>query len=190
MEAAFRVFTERSIESVTMTEVAKAAGVGVVTIYRHYVSKPRLVVAVGAWAWERYITANNRMMPRGGTGADELRFYLDSFLDLYRRHADLLRFNQLFNVYVRGENIPFDEMLPYTSTIRALIEQFHGTYAKGRADGTINSRMTEREMLAALIHLMLAAVTRYAIGLVFTEGSDPERELMLLRDMLLREFTE
>lgn len=54
---------------------------------------------------------------------------------------DALPFNQLFNVCVPSENIPFDEMLPNMSTIRALIELFHGTYAKGRADGTINGRM-------------------------------------------------
>ena len=36
---------------------------------------------------------------------------------------------------------------------------------------------------------MLAAVTRYAVGLVYTEGADTERELLTLRNMLLREYT-
>ena len=36
--------------------------------------------------------------------------------------------------------------------------------------------------------LMLAAVTRYAVGLVYDAGVDPEREILLLKKMLLREY--
>ena len=37
---------------------------------------------------------------------------------------------------------------------------------------------------------MLAAVTRCAVGLVYKGGEDPEKELILLRNMLLREYTQ
>ena len=40
----------------------------------------------------------------------------------------------------------------------------------------------------AAVHLMPAAVTRCAVGLVYHEGTDPEQELLLLKNMLLREF--
>lgn len=41
-----------------------------------------------------------------------------------------------------------------------------------------------------MIHIMLAAVTRYAVGLVYVVPcTNPEDELVLLRSALLREFT-
>ena len=43
-------------------------------------------------------------------------------------------------------------------------------------------------MFAATLHLMLAAATRYAVGLVYLDGSDPEQELRLLKNMFLREY--
>jgi len=41
-------------------------------------------------------------------------------------------------------------------------------------------------------HIMLAAVTRYAVGLVYIleQGSDPETELEMLENMLLKEYTK
>jgi hypothetical protein len=35
---------------------------------------------------------------------------------------------------------------------------------------------------------MLAAVTRYAVGLVYHGGADPEKELTLLKDLLFRQY--
>ena len=189
LEAGFRIFAERTIEQVTMTDVADVAGIGVTTLYRHFTNKPRLVVAVSTWAWEAYIAENNARLPADGTAAEGFAFFLDSFLDLYRNRRDLLRFNQFFNVYVQSEEIPPEQMSPYMGMARQIIEQFHATYAKGQADGTLRTEVPEQEMIAAAIHLMLATATRYAVGLVYTEGSDPEKELLLLRDMLLDRFT-
>ena len=45
-----------------------------------------------------------------------------------------------------------------------------------------------QEVFATSLHLMLAAATRYAVGLVYRSG-DPEQELELLKSMLLDRFT-
>ena len=38
---------------------------------------------------------------------------------------------------------------------------------------------------------MLAAATRYAVGLVYiSENTDPEKELVMLKRLLLLEYTE
>ena len=145
LEAGFRVFAERTIEKVKMTDVADVAGIGVATVYRHFTNKPRLVVAVSVWAWERYLKSQNAQQPEGGTAAEDFAFFLDSFLDLYRNHRDILRFNQFFNVYVQSEEIPMEQMEPYMLMIRHLIDQFHTIYAKGQADGTLRTEVPEQE---------------------------------------------
>jgi hypothetical protein len=46
-----------------------------------------------------------------------------------------------------------------------------------------------KEMFSATLHLMMAAATRYAVGLICDAGVDPEKELELLKDMLMQRFT-
>src|SRR5215470_7613898 len=46
LEAAARLFGERGVESVTMDEIAHAAGVGKGTLYRRYGDKGQLVLAL------------------------------------------------------------------------------------------------------------------------------------------------
>ena len=191
LEAGFRIFAEKTIEKVTMTDVANAAGVGVATVYRYYKTKPELVLGIGTWSWEKYMSENDGSIDiERMTAFEQFTFYLDSFLDLYHKHKDLLRFNQFFNVYVQSEDIPFDEMDAYRKMIGSLAERIHAVYQRAMQDHTLRTDIPWNEMFSATIHLMLAVVTRYAVGLVYDGGVDPEKELMLQRNMLIREFTQ
>ena len=189
LEAGFRIFAEKTIEPVSMQEIADAAGLGVATVYRYYGSKPALVLGVGAWIWEQYVArAIQAAADRNMTAAEELEFFLDSFLDLYRNHRDMLRFNQFFNVYVEREGLPADTLSPYSVMLEGMAARFHVLYGNAQRDGTLRTDVSEGEMFSATLHLMMAAVTRYAVGLIYDGGPDPEGELVLLKKMLLREF--
>ena len=62
-------------------------------------------------------------------------------------------------------------------------------YERAEQDHTIRTDESEEEMFSTTLHLMLAAVTRYAIGLVYIpeSGFDAEKELEKLKEaMLLR----
>ena len=192
LAGAYRAFAERTIEGNTMNDVAKEAGLGVASVYRYYPTKPDLVLGVSAWAWEKfykeYVDRVSGKEIENRTGAEDFENYLDSFLYLYREHSDMLRFNQNFNLYMRSGEIPADRMNPYTEMIRAQARRFSITYQKGKEDGTLRTDMPEEEMFSATMHLMLAVVTRYAVGLAYMEGTDIEKELNLQKRMLMREF--
>ena len=70
-----------------------------------------------------------------------------------------------------------------------LAGQFHGLYECGRQDGTLNTDIPEQTMFSSIFHIMLAAVTRYATGLAIVNESDPEKELVMLAEMMLAGFT-
>ena len=192
LEASFRLFAEQAVEKVKMTDIADAAGVGVATVYRYYSTKPKLAVAVSTWAWDTYLKeAIRRISTQNLTAAERFAYFLDAFLDLYRNHRALLRFNQFFNVYIENEkNVPSDTVRPFLSVIEALTERFDALHRSAQQDGTLRTDVSAKEMMLPSLHLMLAAATRYAVGLVYTDGHDPERELILLRNMLLREYTQ
>ena len=189
VETGFKVFAERTIDAVNLTDIAVAAGLGMATVYRNFNSKTALVLEIGTWMWsEYYHECAQNLQKTGTTGAEEFALYLESFINLYRNHRDILRFNQFFNIYVQREGIPKEQMQPYNNVIDALVKRFHETYEKGKADGTLRTEESENEIFSKTIHLMLAAVTRYAVGLVYDGGIDPESELVFLKDMLLRAY--
>lgn len=189
VETGFHVFAEKTIDAVNLTEVAKAAGLGMATVYRNFNSKTALVLEIGTWVWSNYKGEQKKNMERTGvTGGEEYELYLDAFINLYRNQRDILRFNQFFNIYVQREGIPSEMMRPYNDVIEALVKRFHVTYEKGKADGTLRTDESETEIFSKTIHLMLAAVTRYAVGLVYDGGIDPEKELLFLKDMLMHAY--
>jgi len=190
LETALRVFAEKTIDAVNLTDIAKEAGIGMATVYRHFDKKPDLVLAASTWAWQKYRQENWRAVDRAGMSAAEVfEYFLDAFLDLYRNHRDLLRFNQYFNAYVKREGIPPERMKPYADVMNALAAQFHTIWTMGEQDGTLRTDVPEKKMFSLTLHLMLAAVTRYAVGLLYDAGIDPEEELTELKDMLMQRYT-
>ncbi len=192
LEAGFRLFTERTIEAVPLTEVAKESGVGIATLYRYYGSKLELAVAVSVWKWDEYLAENKRRHADAGSysGRERLGFFLDTFLDLYRSHRELLRYNQLFNVYVQGTDATPEQMAPYARMIGGVEKRFREIWETGARDGTLRVDTPWEQAFSALLHIMLSAVTRHAVGLLYKPegGSDPERELRILRDAMLRQY--
>ena len=194
LEKGYELFSSKSIEAISMRDVADAVGCGSASVYRYYGSKPDFVVAVATWKWEQFQKENQKRMPRanfeGMTAAEIFEFYLDSFLVLYRDYRNLLRFNQFFNVYVQSEHIDTGTLSPYRDMIGRLRERFHDMYLKAEQDKTIRTDEPEEEMFSKTLHLMLAVVTRYAVGLVYIpeSGFDVVKELMTQRNMLYKEY--
>lgn len=193
LEKGFKLFADKGIEQVTMQEIAEASEVGRATMFRYFPTKTELVVAIGTWKWKEYIEWHNSLLTAEEmeklTGAEYLKFFIDSFLELYRNQKDILRFNYNFNSFLAYQKGTSEQKLPYTQMTDALGVQFHELYERGRRDGTINTDIPEPTMFSGIFHIMLAAVTRYAVGLVVVNESDPEQELVMLAEMMITKFT-
>ncbi len=110
----FRIFAEKGIEAVSMQEIAAACGVGIATLYRYYNTKLALVIAIGTRKWEEFFQEiEEEYARRGGelmNAAEELDFYLNAYILLFREHKDLLCFNQDFNGYIRHERADMEQL--------------------------------------------------------------------------------
>ena len=191
LDAGFSMFSKMSIDKVSMENVADEAGIGIATLYRYYRTKSELVVAVGTHVWSNFIRDYMPIRNEDNTTAsEELEFFLDSFLELYKNHKKLLCFNQFFNIYIRNEAVPKKALNSYNEMVDKLAIRFHRIYVKGENDKTLCTEMSEKAMFLSILHLMLAAVTRYAIGLVYEKDSESYKELILLKNMIMREFSK
>lgn len=194
LKAGFALFSAKSIEAVTLEEVAKASGHGPATLYRYFDSKSGLLLEISAWKWGEFFEQNRRRRPSESfeekTAADMFAFYLDSFLEVYRKNKALLRFNQFFNIYLQSEDAGQNTKVMYQKLMEPITDFFRMMYGKAKQDGTIRTDIPEEEVLSTTMHLMLAAVTRYAVGLVYHPpgGFDDLKELETLRDMLFRQY--
>ena len=118
LETAIKLFAEKTIDAVNMVDIAKEAKVSQGTVYRLFDKKPDLVLSVGAWVWEQYRKENTITADKSGmTAAEVFAYYLEAFINLYRKHRDALCFNQYFNAYVKREGVPPDRMKPYMDVI-------------------------------------------------------------------------
>ena len=61
-------------------------------------------------------------------------------------------------------------------------------YETAKQDGTLRTDIPEQKIFSTTLHLMLAAVTRYAVGLIY-QGGEPEEELTALKEMLMQRYT-
>ena len=195
LKEGFRLFAEKGIEAVTMQEVAKACDLGIATLYRYFNTKLVFVIAVGAKMWTEFFTEIEAEYARRGgemmNAAEELDFYLSMYILLYREHRDLLRFNQNFNGYIVHEQAAEEQLRDYILSVELFARKFHRLYEKGLRDGSIRTDEPEQTMFNTTMHIMLAAVTRYAVGLVYVmeDAPEPESELLLLKEMLMDKFT-
>ena len=194
LEVGFKLFAERGIELVTMTEVADTSDISRASLFLYFPSKTELVIAISTWKWKEYITWHNNLLSAEEmeklTGAEWLKFYIGSFLELYRNHKDMLRFNYNFNSFLAYQKGTAEQKQPYQKMVDVLAVQFHQLYERGRKDGTLNTDIPEHTMFSSVFHIMLAAVTRYAVGLAIVNESEPENELVMLADMMLSKFTK
>ena len=190
----FRLFESKGIETTGMQEIADACHLGIATLYRYYRNKLDLVIDIGTRQWEQYFVhiSNPRAQQNVNqmTAAKELEFYLDFYIDLYRNHKDLLRFNNNFNNYVMHEGATAEQLKPYLSAIGSISIFFHSLYEKGKKDGTIRTDMPEEKMFASTVHIMLAVAVRFAHGLLYSAESESDRteEFDLLKHMIMKEF--
>ena len=194
LEAGYRLFSEKGIEAVTLPMVAEEAGYGTATLYRYFDKKPGFVVAVAAWIWGKVIEEKRSLSDSvncdGMSALEAYEILLDCFLVMYRDQRALLRFNQFFNIYVCSEKISEADMRPYQEVIDIMKDSFSIVYEKALKDHTLRTDVSAEQMFSLSIHLMLAAVTRYAVGLMYysREGLAPERELEIQKEMLVKQF--
>ncbi|MBR3719822.1 MAG: TetR/AcrR family transcriptional regulator [Firmicutes bacterium] len=192
LEAGFALFSERSIDAVTLEDVAKACGHGVATVYRYFGTKSGLLLEIAKWKWGEFFLENQKRRPadyEALTAAELFAFYLDSFVFLFEGYRELLRFNQFLNIYIRSGGLESGDLRMYQGLLKPVFGIFQAIEKKAE-DGTLTKDAAPKEILSVSIHLMLAVVTRYAVGLVYEpEGFDPTAEIEIQKEMLLAKYT-
>lgn len=193
MDAAKTLFLEKRMEAVRMEEVIKASGFGRATVFRHYKNKCLLAIHLMAREWKKYMDELDRMRPLDTIGEipaiDRFIYTLDSYIDMYRNHKDLLILNDNFNYYVtHAVTVEEQEALDqFRRSISSADTRFRLMYEKAKEDGTLRTDQPQEEFIRITLHTMMAACTHYASGFVWgaKANKDYTSELEELKKMLI-----
>lgn len=191
IDAAFRIFVEKKIEPVSMGEIAEAAGVGRATLFRYYANKLELVIAVCAAKWKEYLDALDAKRPLSSIGdipaIDRLAFTLDSYIDLYQHHKDLLQYNDNFNYYVTHAGVKEEQLEEYHASLYSINTRLEWMYEKAKEDHTFRTDIPREEFFRVTAHTMMSACIHCAGGFIWGAGENKDYtpELLRIKEMIL-----
>ena len=191
IDAAYPIFVEKKIEAVGMNEIAEAAGVGRATLFRCYAGKAELVIAVCSAKWKEYLDELDAKRPISSVGnipaIDRLIFTMDSYIEMYQNHKDLLQFNDNFNHYVTHEGCVSEQFTEFQKSLVSANTRFDMMYEKAKEDHTFRTDLPMDEFMHVAVHTMMTACTYYASGFVWgsSDNKDYTPELLRLKEMIL-----
>lgn len=191
INAAFQIFVEKKIEPVSMGEIAEAAGVGRATLFRYYPNKLELVIAVCAAKWKEYLDALDAKRPLESIGdipaIDRFTFTLDSYIDMYRHHKDLLQYNDNFNHYVTHEGVKDEQLVEFHASLYSVNTRLEWMYEKAKEDYTFRTDIPRDEFFRVTVHTMMSACVHYAGGFIWgaRDNKDYTPELLRIKEMIL-----
>lgn len=191
LDVAFRLFVDQKIESVTMGEIAKEAGIGRATLFRYFPGKLELVIAVNTKKWKDYLDELDDRRPISSIGdipaIGRLIFTLDSYIGMYQNNKDLLRYNDNFNHYVSHSGRKDLKMDEFNKALYSANTRLHKMYEKAKEDKTFRTDIPEEEFMRVTVHTMMTACAYYAGGFVWgsKEDTDYTPELIKLKEMIL-----
>ncbi len=149
LAAAVAAFSREDAAEVTLESVARAAGVGIGTLYRHFPSREALVDAAYRSELARLCDSVRGLL--AAMPADEaMRTWMDLFIEYMttkKGMSDALRM-----VIASGGN-------PFAESRSRLLAAFSSLLAAGAADGTMRTDLDPADVLASMSGVSLVAAT-------------------------------
>lgn len=139
-QAAFDVFCHHGIDNATMVMVAKAADVGVASVYRYYETKFDLALACALWVWETRIHPRlPQRFDENQNGATRLREIFSLIAVLMKEDPDVLRFMEYFDNFVVSQHISADRLMEYNLSLEKAKPLVMAAFERGVADGSVRA---------------------------------------------------
>ncbi len=190
IEAASEMFMESGIGNFSMQKISKVVKVPIASIKRYFVSTADLVTQSVIYLIENFYTeVRLRYDKLGGqnfTAYQEVEFFIDSFIYVFKNHRNFIRFTLDFDIYIKTQAPPEETMEKYYIVMSKFLYMFSHGFAKGVRDQSIKPGLLKDDIFFTCFHVMLAVVQKFSYG--NTQPSpkgDDYAELVLLKQMML-----
>lgn len=166
LDAALELFSQNGIDSISVEDVARQAGVGPATIYRYFETKAELAISSAVFYWEktawRYIKRLETAAYQAATGKTQLTQLMELFVEIFEKEFHFLKFLYEFDIFVMKYQISKERLAEYEAGILNLKPYVAKALEKGLADGTLSFSYSTEEIYFSLMHTLLSLMQKLA----------------------------
>ena len=185
IDIATDLFICRSIQEVTIKDIAISAQVGEATIYRYFGKKQTLVVE-SAMKLQKEVDAESFKLDEGKNGFEKLKIFYLSYLQIFDSHPEFFKFINEFDAYMAGEQV--DELDTYESVVGQYKTTFMHAYELGIKDGSVKAQNNVEMFYYSTTHALLELCKKLSIkGAVLSQDNVVEKraQIQCLVDIIL-----
>ena len=159
VDIATDLFMCRSVNEVTIRDIAISAQVGEATIYRYFGNKQNLVMQA-AMKLQSIVSEGFFRLEKGKNGYEKLALFYESYYDIYKKHPNFYKFLNEFDAYIAVEQS--EDMNPYESAIDQYKNFYMEAYQLGLKDGSIKKQKDIEMFYFSTTHALLELCKKLA----------------------------
>ena len=160
VDIATDLFMVRSIQEVTIKDIAVSAQVGEATIYRYFGKKQSLVVR-SAMKLQQAVNADYFKLEKGKTGLEKIEIFYKSYLDIFTSHPEFYKFINEFDAFM-GED-DSNAIDPYETVVGQYEKVYMKAYEEGLKDGSIKPQKDIKIFYFSTTHALLELCKKLSI---------------------------
>lgn len=151
--AAYELFCEQGIESVSLSQISKKSAISLGAIYHYYESKTELIQHTQKILWyelaDQLLSESYKQRSLVTTGLEEMSILLRNFQKLHEQHSAYLVFACEYRLYMVRNNITLS-LKDYTELIAPVYKAFVNALERGRSDKSISSKQTAEDQFFSM----------------------------------------
>lgn len=186
VSVAGELFLENTITGTSIKEIAKRAGCGEASVYRHYQTKQNLAVKAATRLADQ---VRETYFNVGGarTGFAQIRSFYEAYTRVFCEDCRYYRFTfELDNIYLGNTDT---DCSGYETAVEKYYQIFHSAYQKGLADGSVREIADIELFYASSAHAVLNLCKFLSVTtspLRQDRMISPEAEIRALIEMILQ----
>ena len=192
VEKALEIFCDKGIDNTKVTDIAKAADVGVASVYRYFKTKADIAIEVGIKFWsdikEEFNSIYSELELENKSGLEEFKKSGEFFLKLYNEHPDLLKFLHDLDTFLVKEEVEVDRLKEYEKGILDIGNMVISHIEKGQKDGSIKSSIGAEKLYVTTTHTLMSLVQKLALRGSILESDmkiSGQQQIKMVFDMII-----
>ena len=184
VDMATDLFMSRSIQEVTIRDIAISAQVGEATIYRYFGKKQTLVVQA-AMKLQGIVSSDYFKLDSNLNGYQKLEAFYLSYLNIFDHHRDFYKFLSEFDAYMSGESS--DLLDSYEQAIEQYNKVFMDAYEEGLKDGSVKEQKDVNLFYFSTTHALIELCKKLSSKAVLNQDLEIEKtsEIKYMVELIL-----
>ena len=185
VDMATDLFMARSINEVTIKDIAVSAQVGEATIYRTFGSKQNIVVQA-AMKLQAIVSNEFFKLEKGKTGYEKLALFYQSYYEIFLKYPNFYKFLNEFDAFVSLAQS--ETVSPYENSIEVYEEHYMKAYELGVKDGSVKPQKDIKLFYFSTTHALLELCKKLAFKRAVLKQDmhiEKNSEIKVLTDVIL-----